>query len=99
MDKVLINNGVDNMQYKLVVLDMDGTLLNGENIVSEANKEIILQLSQQGVKFILASGRPYESLVPYAKDLRTDLPIISANGALVKAPDNEEVYFASYVPA
>lgn len=86
------------MQYKLVVLDMDGTLLNGEHEVSEENRETIMGLMEQGVQFVLASGRPYESIVPYVKDLGLELPIISANGALVKSVINNEVYFSSSLP-
>lgn len=87
------------MQYKLVVLDMDGTLLNGENEVSKGNRETIFQLMEQGVQFILASGRPYESLIAYAEDLGMDLPVISANGALVKSAISNDVYFTSNVPS
>ncbi|MBN6206464.1 HAD family phosphatase [Ralstonia pickettii] len=81
--------------YKVVVLDMDGTLLNGKNEVSQVNKETIMELKEQGIQFILASGRPYDSIVPYAVELDLDLPIISANGALVKSVTNDEVIYSS----
>lgn len=86
------------MNYKLVVLDMDGTLLNGKNRVPRKNRDAIKNLMERGVQFVVASGRPYESIVPYAKNLCIDLPIISANGALVKSPRTNEVYFSSSLP-
>ncbi|WP_260288568.1 HAD family hydrolase [Peribacillus aracenensis] len=61
------------MQYKLVVLDMDGTLLNNEHHVSNANKKVIHRLKIEGTSVVLASGRPYESIYPYVKDLDIDL--------------------------
>ena len=86
------------MKYKLVVLDLDGTLLNDEHEVSRENRTTISCLKKQGVQFMLASGRPYKSIVPYAMDLGLDLPIISANGSIVKSPKDNDVYVSSSLP-
>jgi Cof subfamily protein (haloacid dehalogenase superfamily) len=86
------------MQYKLVVLDMDGTLLDNNHHVSKANKEVIHKLKREGTSIVLASGRPFESIYPYVKDLGIDLPIIAANGALIKSPLTSEVYYSSSLP-
>lgn len=86
------------MQYKLVVLDMDGTLLDNNHHVSNANTEVIHRLKRDGVSVALASGRPYESIYPYIKDLGIDLPIIAANGTLIKSPLSSEVYYSSGLP-
>lgn len=86
------------MQYKLVVLDMDGTLLNNDHHVSEANIEVIQRLNREGTKVVLASGRPYESIYPYVKELGIDLPIIAANGALIKCPLSSETYYSTSLP-
>lgn len=86
------------MQYKLVVLDMDGTLLDNEHHVSNANKEAIDRLKREGISVVLASGRPYESIYSYVKDLGIDLPIIAANGALIKNPLTSEVYYSTGLP-
>ncbi len=86
------------MRYKLVVLDMDGTLLDNDHRVSEANREVIQRLNREGTKVILASGRPYESIHPYVKELGIELPIIAANGALIKCPRSSEVYYSTGLP-
>lgn len=86
------------MNIKLVVLDMDGTLLTDDHQVSKKNKEAIGRLKEKGVGVILASGRPYQSIYPYAKDLGLDLPIIGSNGAFVKSPLDEKIYNHSYLP-
>lgn len=48
----------DDMKYKLIVSDLDGTLLNGQKLVSNINKEAIRKAKEQGMSFAIASGRP-----------------------------------------
>lgn len=86
------------MQYKLVVLDMDGTLLDNKHKVSEENKRAILSLTENGVGVVLASGRPFESIFPYTEDLGIDLPIVATNGALIKDPKTKEAIYSKELP-
>lgn len=44
--------------YKIIALDMDGTLLNSQHQISPRTKEVITQAREQGIKVVLASGRP-----------------------------------------
>ncbi|WP_027339711.1 Cof-type HAD-IIB family hydrolase [Halonatronum saccharophilum] len=80
------------MSYKLVAIDMDGTLLNDKHQVSKKNKEVIIKLANEGINFVLASGRPYNSLYPYTKELEVYLPLVTANGSIIKCPLTEKVY-------
>jgi Cof subfamily protein (haloacid dehalogenase superfamily) len=84
--------------YKVVAVDLDGTLLNREHLISEKSKKVIGRLTEQKVKFILASGRPFRSMLPYAEELRIKLPLITVNGARVKAIDNEKYCQTSFIP-
>ncbi|MDQ0252832.1 Cof subfamily protein (haloacid dehalogenase superfamily) [Evansella vedderi] len=86
------------MSYKLVVLDMDGTLLTNDHSVSDKNKESIHSFKKKGIDFILASGRPFESILPYVRDLKLTLPVIAANGAVIKCPITEKLHFTSFLP-
>ena len=83
------------MAYKLVVVDLDGTLLDDNQIISEKNNKIISQLKEKGISFVLASGRPYQSLEEYAGILKLKTPVISTNGALIKNIANSEIVFES----
>lgn len=47
------------MSIRLIVTDMDGTLLNYEDHISKENKEALLAYQQNGTKVMLASGRGY----------------------------------------
>lgn len=72
--------------YKMLVLDMDGTLLNEEQRISDVNKKAIKEIIEQGIKVVLASGRAYPGMVPYLKELdlyHEGLFTITCSGALV----------------
>ncbi|WP_217558417.1 Cof-type HAD-IIB family hydrolase [Paenibacillus sp. GbtcB18] len=74
-------------QYKLVALDMDGTLLNEEKQVSPANREAIYAALEVGVTVIFSTGRGVQSALPYAEELKLQTPIVSVNGSEIwKAP-------------
>lgn len=71
------------MNYKMVVIDMDMTLLNSNHKITNKTKEIIKRVKQKGVKVLLASGRSYISMLDYAKELGMEDEIISLNGAVI----------------
>ncbi|GGG85828.1 HAD family phosphatase [Staphylococcus pragensis] len=69
--------------FKVIVMDMDDTLINSDNKVSPETKEYLIDLQNQGYKVVLASGRPTEGMLPIAKELHLDKHdsyIISYNG-------------------
>lgn len=70
--------------FRLVALDMDGTLLTDDLELTEHTSACIRAASARGVRFVLATGRPYCSARPYALRLGMDLPMICYNGALVR---------------
>lgn len=45
------------MKYKLIVLDLDGTLTNSQKEITPRNKETLIRVQEQGVRLVLASGR------------------------------------------
>lgn len=57
---------------KAVVMDMDGTLLNSNNEIDPKTKATLRYLASHGTKVVLASGRSYTRLLPYAKELGLD---------------------------
>jgi len=58
--------------YKLIALDMDGTLLNENKEISAQNRKAILDARKLGVKIVLASGRPLKGVLKYVKELELD---------------------------
>lgn len=71
---------------KLIVCDMDGTLLTSEDKISPKTLEYLVNIQEQGVKLVLASGRSYSRLEQYYKELRmieNDGILIEVNGLYV----------------
>lgn len=82
------------MKYKMLVLDMDDTLLMDDHTVSEENKTMLAKAKAAGVQIILASGRPTPAMIEYAKELNLDDSyIISYNGAVITDMKTNEVIF------
>lgn len=81
--------------YKLIALDMDGTLLNSDKVLSERNRQAIAEAQAQGVTVVLASGRPLQGMKSIADSLNMTSDndyIVCYNGSLVyRASDNEVV--------
>jgi Cof subfamily protein (haloacid dehalogenase superfamily) len=67
--------------YKLVALDMDGTLLNDRSEISPVNTEWIHKAQEAGVTVMFATGRGFQSALPYAEQLKLDTPMITVNGS------------------
>ncbi|TYP71353.1 Cof-type HAD-IIB family hydrolase [Paenibacillus methanolicus] len=67
-------------RIKLVALDMDGTLLNDVQEVSEQNALWIRKALDAGVLVCFATGRGFRSALPYAEQLGLDTPMITVNG-------------------
>lgn len=81
------------MEYKLIVTDMDGTLLNSKGEVSEENVSALKELRDRGIHVAIATGRIYTTARVYAKHLGLLTPIICCNGAMVKNLENDkEIY-------
>lgn len=84
------------MKYKLLVLDVDGTLLNSQREVSKRTIATLRKVQSIGIKVALASGRPTYGILALAKalDLSShDGYIISYNGAQVMSAKNGEILF------
>ena len=70
-------------KIKLVMSDVDGTLLNSDNEVSDLTKDTVQRLVESGIEFGLATGRNYESAASIMEQLGLDpkkAPIVSLNG-------------------
>lgn len=84
------------MKYKLLVLDVDGTLLNGDREISKRTLAALLKVQQMGVRIVLASGRPTYGLLPLAKTLELGNYggfILSYNGCQIISAQNGEIVF------
>ncbi|MDD4571070.1 MAG: Cof-type HAD-IIB family hydrolase [Clostridia bacterium] len=79
------------MNIKLVASDLDGTLLDDSYQVPQDVKNTVKAMVNKGVAIAIATGRMHRSAINAAKQLKTDVPIISYNGAMIKRAFSGEV--------
>lgn len=84
------------MSIKVIIMDVDGTLTNGEKIVTPKTKDALLKAEKLGAILILASGRPTSGLMDLAKELEMDKHhglLVSYNGSTVIDCETNKVLF------
>lgn len=85
------------LKYKLIAMDMDGTLLNSQKQVTEYTKDVLRKAADKGVKLVVCTGRIFTSAKSYARIIGTKAPIIASNGAYIREKDREEVIYEKYI--
>lgn len=83
------------MKYKLICIDMDGTLLDDKKNVSEANIKAIKMARDKGIKVVIATGRVFSFTWYYYKLLGIKGPAITSNGALIEERGAEKSIYKS----
>ncbi|GIO33859.1 MULTISPECIES: Cof-type HAD-IIB family hydrolase [Paenibacillus] len=74
-------------KYKMLALDMDGTLLTSNQTISPDTSKWIQRAKDEGVHVCLSTGRGFESALPYGEELGLSTPMITVNGSEVwRAP-------------
>lgn len=81
--------------YKLVCIDMDGTLLNKNHKVSLENRKALKEALDKGVRVAISTGRVYPTVEIYSKLLGINVDVICSNGAYIKERDSEDIIFKS----
>ena len=83
--------------YKLVAIDLDGTMLNSYGIVTEYTKKVIKETIEKGTDVIIASGRPIDSIQTIAKEIGSNKYFIAGNGAMVYDIEKDQVIYEKYM--
>lgn len=89
------------MTYKMIVLDLDDTLLRDDLTISPRTKQSLMEAQEAGVKVVLASGRPTQAMLPIADELRLKEYgsfILSFNGGKIINCQTGEEWFSSTLP-
>jgi Cof subfamily protein (haloacid dehalogenase superfamily) len=79
------------MKYKLIALDVDGTLLNDDHVISKQTKETVKAVSDTGAEIILCTGRGPQNTIPFMEELGLSGYVISHNGAATAKVDTREI--------
>ena len=83
----------DSPAFRLLALDLDGTLLDDHFRISERNRRAIQGVLASGVRVVILTGRRFKMAAPYARELKLATPLVVHNGALAKNLDSAEHVF------
>ena len=83
--------------YKLVAIDLDGTMLNSYGMVTENTKQVIKNTINKGTEVIIASGRPIDSIKTIAKEIGSENYFIAGNGALIYDIKKDEIIYEKFM--
>jgi Cof subfamily protein (haloacid dehalogenase superfamily) len=86
------------MRYRMLALDIDGTLLDPAGELRPAVREAVQRALHAGLRVTLCTGRRFRTALPIARALGLDGPLVLHNGALVKHGATGETLAASYLP-
>ncbi len=75
---------MDLSKIKMVVSDMDGTLLNNKHEVSDLFFKLFKELKKRNILFVAASGRQYNSIIDKLAPIKNEIIVVAENGAFVK---------------
>ena len=79
--------------YKLIFVDLDGTMLNSYGVATENTRKTIKEVIRKGTDVIIASGRPIDSIRSIAKEIGSENFFIAGNGALIyDMKKNDSIY-------
>ncbi|HEX5443689.1 MAG TPA: Cof-type HAD-IIB family hydrolase, partial [Pirellulales bacterium] len=82
---------------RLLAIDIDGTLVNSRDELTEATRHALRRASAAGIKIVLATGRRYSRALPLVEPLGLDAPLVTASGALIKHPlDHRTLFQAAF---
>lgn len=83
--------------YKLIAIDLDGTLLNEEKVIPRKNIEVIRAVIDLGYEVVIATGRRYWSAKDLTKGIDRDMTILANNGSVVRRTKNDETIGTKYL--
>lgn len=87
--------------YKMIVLDLDGTLTNRDKVITPRTLRALMEAQKQGKKVVLASGRPTYGVMPLAEQLELEKYggfILSFNGGIIMDCSTREIVFQKKLP-
>lgn len=79
------------MKYKLIALDVDGTLLNDDHHLSDENKAAIAEVTRQGGQIVLCTGRSPQNSIPFMEEMGLSGYVLGHNGAVTVSVKDRKV--------
>lgn len=84
--------------YKLIAIDIDGTLLNSKSELTNDTIEVLRQASERGIYIVLTSGRMTSVIKEFCRKIGADKFLIAENGASIVDLRTDEIIYKKYIP-
>jgi hypothetical protein len=84
--------------YRLLALDLDGTLVDEGRPLLPHVIEALQQVAKKGITVAIVTGRMHRAALPYAKALNLSIPLISYQGAMVRHTVTDEIIYHQPLP-
>ena len=81
------------MAIKLIALDLDGTTLNNDRVISERNRKALQQASEMGVNIVIATGRPFSALPEDVFEIPAIRYVLTSNGASITDLKEDKTFY------
>ncbi len=85
------------MLYKLIAMDLDGTLLNDNKEITRDNLKVINILAKEGYEIVIATGRRYWSAKKLTRGIDSHITILANNGNIVRNSVNDKAIISKYL--
>lgn len=86
------------MSIKLIAMDLDGTLLNSDKLITPRTMRAVHEAARRGVSVTIATGRMFGSAEFFGRMIRANVPLICCNGGLVQGMGAEQPVFVRKLP-
>ena len=83
--------------YKLIAIDLDGTLLNSNGIVSNETKKILQEIIDKNIKIVLTSGGMIDSIKTISEEIGRQKYLIAGNGAIVYDVEKCQILYKNFL--
>ncbi|MGB6884658.1 MAG: Cof-type HAD-IIB family hydrolase [Candidatus Acidiferrum sp.] len=93
------NDGHAAKPIKMVIADVDGTLVTQEKVLTKRAAEAVLRLHDAGIQFSITSGRPPKGMAMLIEPLKLVQPLAAFNGGVLIQPDLKTVVDQHFLPA
>jgi HAD superfamily hydrolase (TIGR01484 family) len=92
-------NGNAAKPIRMVIADVDGTLVTQEKVLTKRAAEAVLRLHEGGIQFSVTSGRPPRGMAMLIDPLKLTQPLAAFNGGVLIQPDLTTVVDQRFLPA
>lgn len=83
--------------YKLIAMDLDGTLLTDNKNISLENLKFIYQIIDLGYELVIATGRRYFSAKEFTKDIKRKITILANNGNIIRSSPDDKFILSKFL--